>query len=488
MACGLLAGLALSVKPTALAGIGAALLAALPRVWGFPFPKKKILAFSGLFGALALAPWLLKNWAFTGNPVYPYAVHWFSHGRQFSEAGYLRLLSENRQFLPLSGWGSWLALPWTLLMPEKSGEVQFVGPLLLAFAPLLFLIKIKDASLSFLKGTALLLILTGLFLSHMLRFLMPGLLLILMVYAAALADRTLPWRRFWMSLPLVSALLCLPAYLNLGAARYDGTGIWTGKETAENYLKRVLLNSYEDLAEWTAANLPRDARLLIVGDARGVYYERNYCVNSVFDEQVLAQAARKEGDSRGIMSRLRRMGVTHLVVNTQEGVRNAEEYGHYELTEDQWRRLGEFAGMGLEPVYFKKYQAVYALKTEWGKGGDPYVADPLTFFHPSALAFTKCVRAGNWEEAESRSEQVLRVFPGESYWWEMRGFVQEKRNEDARAEEAYRKGDEAGRLTQDGYRRWIRLEREKGAPGRLEKALERAKKNYPGFSEGERGV
>ncbi|HTC21079.1 MAG TPA: glycosyltransferase family 39 protein, partial [bacterium] len=167
-AAGIFAGLALSIKPTAVVALSAALLALLWRDGLGVLKKRGWLVFAGIL-AFEVGPWLVKNACFAGNPFFPYAISRMG-GRQFPAWSYARLLHENQQFLPMDhGVLSILNLPWRLTMPG-AGDDQFIGPLFLALLPLFLFLRFKDPSLKFMGRTLLLSFLFGLTLSHMLRF------------------------------------------------------------------------------------------------------------------------------------------------------------------------------------------------------------------------------------------------------------------------------------------------------------------------------
>jgi 4-amino-4-deoxy-L-arabinose transferase-like glycosyltransferase len=414
----LFAGLALSIKPTAIVGIVAGLIVVLvQRGWGL-LKDGKLWVLFGSAGLLEVGPWLLKNAAFTGNPFFPYAIHSMG-GRQFPQFSYERLLGENRQFLPMEhGLRSILDLPWRLTMPQ-AGDGQFIGPILLAFLPLLLFVKMKDASLKFMTGAMVLSLVTGLTLSHMLRFSIPAFVLGLMVLSAILVAQKGTWLRgSWAGAVLGLAVLLAPVYADLSVKHYDGAGYWSGHETAAAYLGREIGNSYEPLVEWTDEKLGRDVRLLLVGDARGVYYQREHYANSVFDEQFFAQAAREEKDAAGILQRLKRMGITHVVINGPEGLRVSKGYRQYEMTPAEWARLNAFASLGLKPLYWKDFQAVYEVRSRLTVEKLPEVPNLFSFFAPSAYDFFQAQRAGDIPKAREALRTQSSLFPMERFWKE----------------------------------------------------------------------
>ena len=273
-----LAGAAIAVKPTALMGLAAVFLLLLwdrGPAWFFR-PRHWVFTAAGLL--IFTAPWLLKNWAYAGNPLFPYASAIFG-GRSLTLDHYARLLGENRQFLPMDhGLMSYLTLPWRLTMPQE-GETQFLGPLILAFLPLLAFLKLPDGRwkrLAWLTGLYLVL---GLCSTHMLRFLMPGFLMLFMLVGKAVAQSGGAVKKTaWAALGL-SAVLNMGSYALLSARYFDGMGVWSGRENREEYLDRKMIYSYEPLARW-CGNLPSDSSILVVGDARGQYYPRPFLANS----------------------------------------------------------------------------------------------------------------------------------------------------------------------------------------------------------------
>ena len=85
-AAGICAGLAGGCKYTALVLVAGALGSAwLIGMRGGPKTRAVRLGLYGVGAILAFSPWLIRNAAFTGNPVYPFAYGWFG-GRDWSAA------------------------------------------------------------------------------------------------------------------------------------------------------------------------------------------------------------------------------------------------------------------------------------------------------------------------------------------------------------------------------------------------------------------
>lgn len=413
----LFGGLAVSIKPTALVMMLAVLVVLI--IQREKMGKGKmgfaVLSFS-LLGLLLVGPWLLKNWVFAGNPFFPYASTWMG-GRSLPAQGYQRLLWENHQYLPMNqGFRSYVDLLWRLTMPDD-GDDQMLGPLILAFLPGLFLFKISKSQKFLVWVTAASLAL-GFSLSHMLRFSMPAFVLALIlfsvIFTAGEAPAVIQWS--WKASVGIFAVFFVGAYVVISSQYYGGWNRWTGSESREGYLNRLISNSYEPLVLWTDKNLSNDARLLIVGDARGLYYPRSFYANSVFDEPFLAKAARQEKDAAGILKRLHQWGITHIVINGLEGLRLSADYRQYELSQSEWAKLNDLAAQGLKPLYWENFQAVYEVKDKLSVEKTPYLLNLFSFLPPTAYDFSQAIHAGDKPQARKALVEQLKFFPQERYW------------------------------------------------------------------------
>jgi hypothetical protein len=170
------------------------------------------------------------------------------------------------------------------------------------------------------------------------------------------------------------------------------------------------------MAQWLSVHLPEDKRLLIVGDARGLYYQQPFLTNTVFDDQTLALCAKEEKDAQGIANRLRELGVDYLVVNGLEGVRVSRDYHHYDLMTDQWRNLDEFIQRGTQIMYSQNLQAVYGLLPQLRSKPKDETVDLILFFSPPASQFLVDLQKKDWVGAKDHLNQTLRLYPFSVFW------------------------------------------------------------------------
>jgi 4-amino-4-deoxy-L-arabinose transferase-like glycosyltransferase len=415
----LFAGLSVSIKPTAMVVVVAALLV-LAASKGNELKGRWVFIFMsfGFLGLFIIGPWLMKNWVFTGNPLFPYGAFWFG-GRNLFLRGYDHLLHDNQQFLPMNqGLWSYINLFWRLTMPGE-GDDQMIGPLVLAFLPGLFLFKLKEPQ-KLILWVMMVSFVLGFSFSHMLRFSMPTFILALILFSAVFmsdeAPPSLQWG--WKISVWIFAVFFLGPYTVISGQYYQGWDRWIGQERREGFLTRQLSNSYEPLVLWTDEHLPLDARLLIAGDARGLYWPRSFYANSVFDEPFLARAARQEKDAAGILKELHESGISHVIINGTEGLRLSAEYNQYDLKPEEWAKLNTLVARGLKPLYWKNFQAIYAVKDALSDEKSPYLLNLFSFMSPYTYHFSEAFKVGDKSKAKEALNHLLRLFPQETYWHE----------------------------------------------------------------------
>ncbi len=275
--------------------------------------------------AVPLAPWLVRNALWTGNPLYPYLRGLFGgpvsglsiagevgqnalsvHG--IARVGEVAVALVVRTFHPLQLAGNigplWIVLlPVAVALPRLRRHRDFL-PLVLA------------------AGTGLLawgsLVQFG-------RFVLP-----VLVWCAALAGAAMAGLARGADLRvartalviLVAGVLAWNATVLLGPMAVGKLEVTSGILPARRFLGRWA--SYWPAARFCATALPEDARVLMVAEARSLYVDRDVVVEDPYHVPLLAELAATAGNSGELAARLRAMGVTHLLVNEREMQRLAE--------------------------------------------------------------------------------------------------------------------------------------------------------------------
>ncbi len=423
---GILSGLALSIKPTAIVPILTGVAILFFEGHGWRFLRKASWAWFGLF-LLEAGPWLFKNLAYTGNPFFPYAANLLGI-RPIPESGYHRLLQENQQFLAMEhGPLSWVTLPWRLTMPG-AGDGQFLGPLLLSVLPILVFLVVRRG-----PGRPLSLIfwisaLLGLGLSHMLRFSLPVFTLgFLLVGMACSSFRWERWRSLWPGMVLMNAVLCFPEILSLSAQWSAGGPYWRGQEDQGQYLSRRLGEPDMEMVRSVNEGLPADSRILFVGDSRVLYYDRQCLAQSTFDEPFFASAARTQReDGPAILKKLKELGITHVIVHQGLGSLYAREYHQYDaLTPAQWRLLEGFGQGGLEPMALKGPLGLFKVRESFGSL-DLKSPNPFSLLPAPATDCLAALNQGNRAASKEGVAKMLELFPQDPFWLEQKEVLKRK--------------------------------------------------------------
>jgi hypothetical protein len=334
------------------------------------------LALFGLVAALIASPWYLKNWIFTGNPVYPFLFDLF--GGQYWDsfrADWYAAADTGIGFRPTT----WLGLPWLLTLGVR--DVNYwdgrTGPLLLLFLPLVLFYRFtlyrraadRPVAVDPLLIYALAQFLfwaVGVIWSRDLwqsRLLLSGLVALAPVAGwvwTDLARLNLPsfsLSRF-VNLAIGLALALTLIDLGLLTLKIDPLPYLTGLESQKRYLTRRLGAHFGAMVEINET-LPPDAVVAFLWEPRS-YYCRPHCrPDSILDE--FPHLVYQYGSAERIAERWHEVGVTHVLVHRaglrfvlNESPQTVNTAVLTELETDWFRPVSDIAGTyqlyALEPV------------------------------------------------------------------------------------------------------------------------------------------
>ena len=333
---GLLAGTACGAKLTAVGFVVAplaivALFTIAPQHW-----LRMILA-AGITALLALLPYLLRNWVYASNPVFPFgtgifsSAHWSQQQIDNWTAGHITALSLADRLIELWNqvWRYGLganpnpAEPWP---PQWS-----ILPWLSVAGLMVCLWTVKwrriAGCLAVLLGTQLLFWLAFTHLKS--RFLLVGVVgaslsialpigLILPTLRSRIGDKG--------SQILLGALLlawsCVPVIIYAGersgapAASVGQASLLTGENLSES--QRIELAQNASPAVYVNYLLADRARTLLVGEARPLYYRADVAYQTTWDRGPLSQLMQEFPTDPGRWAdELRDRGFTHLLVSDE---------------------------------------------------------------------------------------------------------------------------------------------------------------------------
>lgn len=292
-----------------------------------------------LFSVAALltaSPWYLKNWAFTGNPVYPF-LHTLFDGQFWDgfRAGWYASAGTGIGWRP----STLLALPWLLTLGVRDANYWDgrTGPLLLLFLPLILLCSLRityyatrNTSRSSPSPAFNLLLVYAL--AHFLfwtlgviwsrslwqsRLLLPG--LVGLVPLAGWAWVNLP--RFDLPRFSVSRFANIAVGLALALGLVD-TALLTlkidplpylvGLESRDEYLTRRLGAHYAAMQQINS-ELPAGAKVVFLWEPRSYYCRRDCRPDSILDE--FPHLVYQFGSAAAIAHQWRQAGVSHVLIH-----------------------------------------------------------------------------------------------------------------------------------------------------------------------------
>ena len=315
-------GIEMGIKYTGVFGGFAIVIGIILKMWLIDKAKfskilKNVLLFAGV-SFLPFAPWLIKSYIFTGNPVYPMLYDIFG-GKDWNKEigdGFGRLmhsLGMGRR------WLDYLLLPWNIVICGNYGPKTFdnaVTPLGLIFIPLLLFIKGVNNVIPCLLAYIFTFLALWAVSSQQSRFLLPILPLISLIsgYTIGGIFEQGKWikRLYYPVLIGVFISFCYTIVPNLFNTCYD-LPVVAGLESKDAYLTRT----FQPYAAFKYINekLPQSANILFLWENRGYYCDKRYMADSAFEASYMLQMIRRCGSAEGLYVKLKELKITHILLN-----------------------------------------------------------------------------------------------------------------------------------------------------------------------------
>ena len=353
--CGALAGLAAGCKMTALLLITFLVPAVL--VQGTSGKRLRHAVQLAVIALVIASPWYVKSTMWTGNPVYPFFYELFG-GKYWSAEAAALYRQEQLSFGMGRGLAALLLLPWNLTMhgnkfsnwPERTFTIatQSLGPLLLALVPMFWLRRLSRGEKALLAYCVIALV-AWFWMSQHIRYMLPT-AAILCVLAGIGADKAAQ-AGTGKVVGAAYAAAALWAVLVLGLGALGSFPAALGLESEPRYLARTL-DEYP--AVKMVNSLPAEAKVIMYGETRGFYFDRDYMWGNHHHEMLLYD---RMADVRQLIGGYRSMGVTHVLVTAS--FLSAVRTGQEPLSRLMRQALAE--GL-LKPVAESRGYALYAVQ------------------------------------------------------------------------------------------------------------------------------
>ncbi|MGB0715546.1 MAG: ArnT family glycosyltransferase [Phycisphaerae bacterium] len=313
MLAGVMAGFACGTKYTAVPMIAAPVILSC-----LAMRRPKAALIVGLGAAMAFSPWLVKNVIATADPVFPlgesvFAARpegWTEQSAEMWARGHQPSTAESS----LSG--RFLAL-WSRVPGDP---LQRFGPAVFLLALLGLYGRQRDRSDVVLIMVAGMQLLVWLFATHLYaRF-----AVVFLIPLVLLGSRS-TMMRHPVGRKLVAAVILAGVTWNLAFA--------LPLVQQEQPYGGLHASTMTQLQGYGIVNneLPADASILLVGESKAFYFDRNVDYHVVFNEQPLAALLEQDNSGRSALAWMAEQGYSHVLVNWLEIQRLSRTYGFPEV-------------------------------------------------------------------------------------------------------------------------------------------------------------
>ena len=269
--------------------------------------------------AVALAmPWGLKNIVYYRNPVYP-----FLGGTLFPPSAMIdlpALLSPARNvgdiFHHWNAFKDFARHPWSYAMPsEKSDAANVMSLFFVITLPFLLFLDLEDDTRRLILFAAILWLPMNL-MTFIARYSIPTLVPLSLIAALALESFS---RRYALARYAATAIVF--ALGALYAHNYADPQLWavlSGRLDEKQFLSHShpIYPMPPFLSfNWANEHLPRDAKILLVGEPRSFYLDRKSVTSSPCAVQPICFYSNASASGEDLYNRLKSEGITHVYIN-----------------------------------------------------------------------------------------------------------------------------------------------------------------------------
>ena len=316
--CGVLSGLAISTKYTALL---LPFLGCLGILWACRHHRVSNQHMSRLLLAYVTcavvvgSPFYMKNWIMTGNPFYPFLYEIFD-GRGW-DPEQARLYDEFVRSLGM-GRGLWdyLLLPWNVSVNAKMHSPQFdgiLGPVFILILP--FAIGMRKVAIG-VKIAMAYCFFTFMFWAssaQQIRYLMPVFPFLALMTAYVLSYYHRRRAVFGVLLVLIAGSLGFSGYhIARDFLKIRPVGVITGSEDRDAFLNRMI-PSYS-MFQYINRELPEDSKIfLIYMKNLGYLCDRPYYSDSMFESYTIQKILAQSSTPEEVYVSLKEGGFTHIL-------------------------------------------------------------------------------------------------------------------------------------------------------------------------------
>jgi tetratricopeptide (TPR) repeat protein len=266
------------------------------------------------------SPWLIKNWLFTGDPVFPMlqslfpAVHW----TESMQDSLLKVIAGHGS--AHEHWLNWVYLPLNVSTETSTFGTFTLNPFFLLFLSLIVLLRHVPVIHKFFVVGAGVYLICWAFSSQQVRFLLPVLPQISITVAYVIGYLCARPGLVRAGVVLATVWILLLSTIGQTQNRFSDSALlpYTTGHTDRHEFLRTHVTYYTVAQRANREVAPRN-RLMLLGSGQHYYYSCRRARNGVFDRPELGDLAARAASAVDLAQQLRRRRISHFVVNQING-------------------------------------------------------------------------------------------------------------------------------------------------------------------------
>lgn len=331
-------------------------------------------------------PWYLRNLVITGNPVFPF----FANKIGFIKPRIVGNIFSDPAF-PKFSFKNYFLFLWPLTLGQLQQE-SYPGGIFLIFLPFLFLFKNVDKKIKFITIYVIICLFLWCVVGRFyLRYFIPVLSVVAILYAYFIEENKLP--KQFKNLIYTIFVFIIFSNINFSMRILHFTQT-PSQFVFTNISKKEYLSTqrpsypcpYYQVAEWVNKNLHKNVKLLLLGETRGLFFERQYITHGVLEYSPLVENLKKVRSAPQLYEEFKNQGITHIVLNVPEAKRLAG-YDNFYFGPEELKIWCEFWNKYVKEIYRDiadialPDRGIYSLKKQAPDWWQQYASNPFNYVY-----------------------------------------------------------------------------------------------------------
>ncbi|MCS7231158.1 MAG: glycosyltransferase family 39 protein [Elusimicrobiota bacterium] len=340
-----------------------------------------------LIPALIVAsPWYIRNLILTGNPVFPF----FAHKVGFIKPRVVGNIFADPPF-PKFSFKNYFLFLWPLTLGQLQQE-SYPGGVFLAFFPLLFMFKNVDRRIKFLSIYVLFCILLWSTIGRFyLRYFIPVLSIVAIIYGYFLSENN--FSKFIKTVIYFLLIFIICSNINFAMRILQITQTPAQFFFTDMSIKEYLSTQrpsypcpYYQVVDWINKNLPKDSTILLLGETRGLFFERKFLTHGVLEYSPLIETLKKVDNSTELYNEFKKQNITHILLNVPEAKRLAG-YDNFYFEPREFKIWYEFWNKHVKEIYCDiadialPDRGIFSMRKQLPQWWQQYTSDPKNYVY-----------------------------------------------------------------------------------------------------------